>query len=53
MLPNEATWPSLKKLEEETFLQIITGAKSVDDFDGFVQQWNDNGGAALLEKLNQ
>lgn len=53
MLPNEPTWPSLKKLEEETFLQIITGAKSVDDFDSFVQQWNDNGGAALLEKLNQ
>jgi putative aldouronate transport system substrate-binding protein len=53
MLPDEMAWPSLKKMEEETFLQIITGAKSVDDFDTFVQQWNDSGGAALLEKLNQ
>ena len=49
----DATWPALKKLEEETFLQIITGAKSVDDFDAFVEEWNNAGGAALLEKMNQ
>jgi putative aldouronate transport system substrate-binding protein len=53
MLPNEAAWPSLKKLEEETFLQIITGAKSIDDFDAFVEQWNSAGGTALLENLNK
>lgn len=49
----DATWPALKKLEEETFLQIITGAKAVDDFDAFVEEWNNSGGAALLEKMNQ
>jgi putative aldouronate transport system substrate-binding protein len=49
----DATFPALKKLEEETFLQIITGAKSVDDFDAFVEEWNNTGGAALLEKMNQ
>ena len=49
----DPTWPALKKLEEETFLQIITGAKSVDDFDAFVEEWNNAGGAALLEKMNQ
>jgi putative aldouronate transport system substrate-binding protein len=49
----DTTWPALKKLEEETFLQIITGAKSVDDFDAFVEEWNNAGGAALLEKMNQ
>jgi putative aldouronate transport system substrate-binding protein len=49
----DPTWPALKKLEEETFLQMITGAKSVDDFDAFVKEWNDAGGAALLEKMNQ
>ncbi len=49
----DPTWPALKKLEEETFLQIITGAKSVDDFDAFVEEWNAGGGAALLEKMNQ
>jgi putative aldouronate transport system substrate-binding protein len=49
----DPTWPALKKLEEETFLQIITGARSVDDFDAFVEEWNNSGGAALLEKMNQ
>jgi putative aldouronate transport system substrate-binding protein len=49
----DPTWPALKKLEEETFLQIITGAKSLDDFDTFVTDWNNAGGAALLEKMNQ
>ena len=53
VFPTDPTWPALKKLEEETFLQIITGAKSVDDFDAFVQEWNNSGGAALLEKMNQ
>ncbi len=49
----DPTWPALKKLEEEAFLQIITGAKSVDDFDAFVEEWNNAGGAALLEKMNE
>lgn len=49
----DPTWPALKKLEEEAFLQIITGAKAVDDFDAFVEEWNNAGGAALLEKMNQ
>ncbi len=53
IFPTDPTWPALKKLEEETFLQIITGAKSVDDFDAFVEEWNNAGGAALLEKINQ
>ncbi|HHY56063.1 MAG TPA: extracellular solute-binding protein [Chloroflexi bacterium] len=49
----DPTWPALKKLEEETILQIITGAKAVDDFDAFVEEWNNAGGAALLAKMNQ
>jgi len=53
IFPTDPTWPALKKLEEETFLQIITGARSVDDFDAFVQEWTNSGGAALLEKMNQ
>ncbi len=48
----DPNWPALKKMEEETFLQIITGAKSIDDFDAFVQEWLSSGGAALLEKMN-
>lgn len=53
VLPNELAWPSLEKMEEETFLQIITGAAPVDAFDTFAEQWYASGGAALLEKLNQ
>ena len=49
----DPTWPALKKLEEEAFLQIITGAKSVDDCDAFVEEWNNAGGAARLEKMNE
>lgn len=53
IFPTDPNWPSLKKMEEEAFLQIITGAQPVDFFDTFVQQWNDSGGTALLEKMNQ
>ena len=49
----DPNWPSLKKMEEEALLLIITGAQPVDYFDTFVQQWNDSGGAALLEAMNQ
>jgi putative aldouronate transport system substrate-binding protein len=52
-LPNDIAWPSLEKMEEETFLQIITGAMPVDAFDTFAEQWYASGGTALLEKLNQ
>jgi putative aldouronate transport system substrate-binding protein len=51
--PSDPTWPALKKLEEETFLQILTGAKPVDDFDAFVEEWYNSGGVALLETMNQ
>jgi putative aldouronate transport system substrate-binding protein len=53
VLGSDPTWPALKKLEEETFLQIITGARPVDDFDAFVEEWNNSGGMALLETMNQ
>jgi putative aldouronate transport system substrate-binding protein len=53
VLPADMTWPSLQAMEEEAFLQIITGARPVDYFDTFVQQWYSIGGAALLERLNQ
>lgn len=49
----DPNWPSLKKMEEEALLLIITGAQPVDYFDTFVQQWNESGGAALLEQMNK
>ncbi len=53
ILPNELAWTSLKTMEAETMLQIITGARPVDYFDTFVQQWYSSGGQALLDKMNQ
>ncbi len=52
VLANDPNWPSLKKMEEETFLQIMTGARPLDDFDKFVQDWYKSGGQALLDKMN-
>ena len=37
--PLDENWPSLEKMEDEAILQIITGAKPLDYFDEFVQQW--------------
>ena len=48
----DPNWPSLKKMEEEAFLLIITGAEPIEYFDTFVEQWTESGGAALLEAMN-
>lgn len=44
-------WWKLKKLEEETYLQIITGDKPLDCFDDFVDQWKEEGGTTILEEV--
>ena len=41
----------LNKLEEETYVKIITGEESVDYFDTFVEEYNARGGAAICEEL--
>jgi multiple sugar transport system substrate-binding protein/putative aldouronate transport system substrate-binding protein len=44
-------WSNLWALEEETIRQIITGKQPLDAFDGFVTQWLDEGGDALLKEV--
>ena len=41
----------LQELEREAFLQIIVGEKPLDYFDVFVEQWYENGGAELTERV--
>lgn len=41
----------LNKLEEETYVKIITGEEPVDYFDTFVEDYNSRGGAAICEEL--
>ena len=41
----------LQELENEAFLQIISGEKPVDYFDTFVVEWYANGGKELTEQV--
>lgn len=41
----------LNKLEEETWVKIITGESSIDEFDTFVEEWNSRGGAKIAEEI--
>lgn len=43
---------NLNKLEEETFLKIVTGATPVDSgFQDFVSQWNKQGGEQIIKEI--
>lgn len=44
-------WSTLEKLEDETFLKIITGAEDISAFDDFVAQWKQQGGDEILAEL--
>jgi putative aldouronate transport system substrate-binding protein len=44
--------PTLLKLQDETFTRIIMGAAPLADFDRFVQDWNDLGGAQMTAEVN-
>jgi putative aldouronate transport system substrate-binding protein len=46
-------WTSMESLRETTYIDIITGKKSVDDFDAFVEQWNKMGGEQITKEANE
>lgn len=53
-LPSESKYlTELKKIENETFIEIITGAKPVDYFDEFVAKWKEIGGDQLIKEANE
>lgn len=43
--------PSLDKLEQQMYLQIIIGEKDLDYFDEFVNQWLELGGQTLTDEV--
>ncbi|MFF2483917.1 extracellular solute-binding protein [Paenibacillus sp. NPDC058071] len=45
-------WVNLKKLEDETFIQIIMGDKPIDAFDQFVADWKKQGGDEITSEVN-
>ena len=44
-------WWKLKQLEKEAYLQIVTGQKSLDFFDKFVEQWYQEGGREITDEV--
>ncbi len=43
---------NLEKLEEETFIKIVTGDIDVESgFDQFVEEWNSQGGTQILKEI--
>lgn len=43
----------LTKLRDETFVKIVMGKAPLDEFDRFVQQWLDQGGAQITKETNE
>lgn len=44
---------NLTKMEDETFLKIITGDQPIDAFDAFVERWNNEGGQEILAEIQE
>lgn len=44
-------WWRLRKMEEECYLQIITGEMPIDSFDEFVEEWEANGGLKIVDEV--
>ena len=55
ILPEEyiAQWDAMENLYKEYSADIITGKKSIDAFDEFVQKWNEAGGEAITKLANE
>lgn len=44
---------SLRQLEKETYLKIISGKASPDSFDEFVTKWLNDGGRQITKEINE
>ena len=42
---------TLKELESETFLKIIRGESGLSSFDGFVKEWQEEGGNEIIQEM--
>ncbi|MCF2720447.1 hypothetical protein LWE69_26200 [Paenibacillus sp. UKAQ_18] len=45
------TWANLTKMEQESFIKIVTGAESLDYFDTFVSNWKKQGGDQVIQEI--
>ena len=44
-------WWSLENLEIDTYMKIVTGESSLDEFDRFVENWYQNGGETITKEV--
>ena len=44
-------WWSLENLGSDTYLKIVTGESSLDEFDRFVENWYQNGGETITKEV--
>lgn len=49
----EDKWGTLVAMEEEFYLQVLTGDKSIDEFDDFVKKWNALGGEKITQEITE
>lgn len=50
----ETNWANLEKLEEETFIKIVTGDMEVESgFEQFVKDWNAQGGDQIIKEISE
>ncbi|MFB5662373.1 extracellular solute-binding protein [Alteribacillus sp. HJP-4] len=49
----EKRWDQLETRELEVVAKIINGTLPVDAFDEFVEEWNEGGGEAITEEVNE
>ncbi|AHV98325.1 sugar ABC transporter substrate-binding protein [Paenibacillus sabinae] len=45
------SWANLAKLEQESFIKIITGAEPLSYFDTFVKNWKSQGGDQITKEI--
>ena len=46
-------WSSLLDLEDQTVLSIITGKADISSFDEYIENWNAQGGAEVIESVKE
>ncbi len=49
----ETYWTQLSDMEDEAILQFITGARSLDEWDDFCNEWLTQGGQMVLEIVEE
>lgn len=47
----ERSGSQVSTLEEVTFIDFVTGKESLDNFDTYVENWNNQGGKAILDEV--